>query len=854
MFVTRQYRLDAISIRSRLWVALALLALSTMLVGGVAWLTLDETDHELENLHSQTLAGVATAIRLSTRSADMASSAPFLLNFGSVERIRQEGEVLVAAISESIDRWKSASQAPSSETVISTVFSDAMIAMRQSIRELIEVAITLEMAQENVVRVNTVTTALRDRISNKIEDSNVDRNIRLNWISLQFIANTSISAGYSRNHLDLGEIKRSYNKRIREIRASRLTAEQELLLQDIRTSSEGVGGIFSLRSQELKLTLVAKNALFLIRQNANAITDLTGTFAREAEEHLSLRRKETVAAINFAKSTILILGVVSIVLAACSAFHVASYVTGNISRVASAMKRLAEGDRKSTLPRSFRKRDEIGDLFRSFRTFRANALRLDRSNSQLHQRNALLEKVFNNMSDGVAVTDETGKIRYLNQKFSQVLGNDGDLFARGTICDALRTYGILREPDTDLDVHFQGSAELRSGDGQVLTLRANQLPENGRVWLLTDITESRKVDERLNQIRRIEALGKVTGEVAHDFGNILSSISTNLHLLETRDDAQNAACVRTRIANAVEIGTSLTQRLLAFAKKQQLVPEIVELNSLVEGVLDLISIGLKDGVQLETDCGREPVYVKADPGQLESAIFNLCLNANQAISETGEIRVKVHVDMPASASITVADNGSGMDEVTLTQAMEPFFTSRDDGEGTGLGLSMVYGFIKQTGGDIKIKSQLGKGTSVQISLPICSPPVTERWTNDRVMRALVIDDDSHILKSIGRDLEQLSFSTTLAASFDSARKALAENAPFDLVCTDLQLENGTSGWDLAEQALKANMSTHVCVISGRLPGHHPILTGYPSRVTCFSKPASFEDIQKLNIRLRASQN
>ncbi len=370
----------------------------------------------------------------------------------------------------------------------------------------------------------------------------------------------------------------------------------------------------------------------------------------------------------------------------------------------------------------------------------------------------------------------------------------------------------------------------------------NRLPGGGRVWFLTDVTERRKMDERLNQIRKIEALGKVTGEVAHDFGNILSTISTNVFLLEKERSSLAVEQVRQRIANAVEIGTSLTERLLAFARKQHLAPEIVELNALVEGLVDLISVGLKDGVCLRTELARQPVHVQADPGQLESAILNLCLNANQAIAETGRICIGIRKGAPDTVTITVSDNGNGMDEITLSHAMEPFFSARSDGQGTGLGLSMVYGFIKQTGGDMQIVSRSGEGTSVELSLPTCDPAEMERARPGALRTALVVDDDSRILNDIAADLADLSFEVTQAASYAEGMALLSTNTPYDLVSTDIHLEEDKSGWHLAEEALKRSETTRVLVISGRLPSTHPLLQHEGDRISCLSKPVTRQNL------------
>lgn len=849
--MTGRHLFKAVSIRTRLWTALTLLALSTMMVGVVAWFTLNEADNELENLHRQTLAGVASAMQLSNRSSDMATSAPFLLNLGSTERMKKEGAALLEVIDNSIANWDHTAASLQTQTGLSTEFAEALVAMRSSIQDLIGTATELEFAQDRVLQTNRVTTNLRDRTASPIESTSNAGEARLNWLTLQSIANASLAAGYSRNHLSLGENRRSYNQQIRQMQQGSLTPQQTEVLGEIRKNSEGKNGIFELRRQELKLALSAQNALFRIRRNANIMTDLTSAFAQEAEDYLTSRRQETLAGITFAKSVILFFGGASIILALSSAIYFSSYVAANINRVATAMTRLAAGDRKSTLPRRFVNKDEIGDLFRSFRTFRANALRLDRSNLQLHQRNALLEKVFNNMTDGVAVTDDTGRIRYFNDNFSQLLRISAEDCAGAEIRTVLTGSFSVEIPESTLDAGFRGTAELRRLDGQILNARANRLPDNGRVWLLTDVTESRQLDDRLNQIRRIEALGKVTGEVAHDFGNILSTVSTNLHLLDDKRDSKTADLIRNRIANAVEIGASLTQRLLAFAKKQQLVPETVELNSLVEGVADLVSVGLKDNVSLEIKKFASPIFVKVDPGQLESAIFNLCLNSNQAIADEGTIQIEVGTENSDNATITVSDTGAGMDEVTLAHAMEPFFTTRSDDEGTGLGLSMVYGFMKQTGGDIKIASRPNEGTRVKLSLRLCAEQPNRGLAKTAPLKALVVDDDRLTLEGIAQELEKHAFVVTRSETYSKGKELLLSETPYDLLVTDIQLEDNKLGWDLAEMALTGSPDTHVLVISGRLPRQHRLLNDFGPRISSIEKPVSLLTLVDIASRIHA---
>lgn len=167
---------------------------------------------------------------------------------------------------------------------------------------------------------------------------------------------------------------------------------------------------------------------------------------------------------------------------------------------------------------------------------------------------------------------------------------------------------------------LSGACDLVSQDGQVLEIRASKLPDDSRVWLVADVTEQRRMSGRLQQIDRIETLGKVAGDTAHDFANVLSTIRTHAHLLETWQDEKAASSLRA-IGNAVDFGTSMTDRLLAFARKQSLTPELVDLNALVAGMTDLVEISLKPEVTLDVSLSKTSLNVLVDPGQLESALL-----------------------------------------------------------------------------------------------------------------------------------------------------------------------------------------------------------------------------------------
>lgn len=820
-----------LTVRGRLLAALALLTVATLGVGTMAWLALDQATGRVDRLHRETIAAVDAALTLSRQAAGVATRAPYLLEIDSPFRIAQEGALaqdVIDSIARGLDHG---------DTLRLTLGD-----MRLAIDELVEHMQARARLRDGALRLNAELAQSERRFASFAATNDASLEERQDWFTLQRAAAALLGAGRAENLISVGEYQREYHRLGFHLDNTDLvyglTERQRL-----RAIAEGRTGLFELRRLELTREIRAKATLVRIRDGAAQLIAQAEQTTAAAQAVIAAERTDTTSAISLQKSIILFVGIGSGALALSAALYVSGYVTGNLRAVSGAMRRLAAGDRSIRLPRGDDAHDEIGDLFRSFRTFRANALRLDRSNRQLHQRNALLEKMFANMTDGVAETDETGRIRYANPNVFSMLHIDRERRGQGDISSLFSASHFATSTHAGaLDASFRGATELRGEDRQIIELRVNRLPDNGAVWLFTDVTERRKLDERLNQIQRIEALGKVAGEVAHDFGNVLSTISTNLFLLEKPRAPDEAHSLLQRIGNAVDIGTSLTQRLLAFARKQQLAPETVELGSLVEGLADLISVGLKEGVSLVTEPVPSPIYVKADPGQLESAILNLCLNSSQAIEGEGSIRISVALENQTNASVTVTDTGIGMDEATRIQALEPFFSARADGIGTGLGLSMVYGFMKQTGGDLRIVSELGKGTSIRLNLPTCVAPRAAPVHARAGPRTLVIDDERVVLNALAADLEHLSHSVTRAASYTEAQRILDESPPFDLVCTDIQLDDGRLGWDLARAALDASPRTRVIIVSGRMPKWHPLFAEHSGRVGCLRKPVTIDDL------------
>jgi PAS domain S-box-containing protein len=366
-----------------------------------------------------------------------------------------------------------------------------------------------------------------------------------------------------------------------------------------------------------------------------------------------------------------------------------------------------------------------------------------------------------------------------------------------------------------------------------------------------DFTERRQAQlaleqarEALFQAQKMEAIGQLTGGVAHDFNNLLMAILGSLELVRKR--LPNDPKITPLIDNAVlagKRGASLTQRMLMFARRQPLNPEPTDLVLLLNGMRELFQRSIGPDIRIEMRFPIALPLVRADPNQLESAVLNLCLNARDAMPDGGLITISgeeaQHEQMTGRCVLlSVKDNGAGMDDDTLARASEPFFTTKGIGKGTGLGLAMVKGFVEQSGGRLLIRSEVGKGTTVELWLPIAenaSQSVRVEDDEDEPINieplvVLAVDDDPLVLMNASAMLEDLGHTVVTATSGAEAVEVLDRIAKVDLLITDQAMPNMT-GLQLA--AVVEEQWPEVPII---------IATGYDEMAT--SAHGRFEKLRK----------
>ena len=334
---------------------------------------------------------------------------------------------------------------------------------------------------------------------------------------------------------------------------------------------------------------------------------------------------------------------------------------------------------------------------------------------------------------------------------------------------------------------------------------------------VTERTEElRSKDEALRQAQKMEAVGQLTGGVAHDFNNLIQIIIANIELIQRKFPLQSGQVSRylNHAMGGAQRAAALTQRLLAFSRRQALSPRTVDVNLLVSGMSELIHRSLGEMISIETVRGVGVWSVEADANQLEAAILNLAVNARDSMVNGGRLTIETanaHIDDVYAAAnlevtpgqyvvISISDTGVGMDAETATRAFEPFFTTKPVGQGTGLGLSQVYGFVKQSGGHIKIYSEVGQGTTVKIYLPrlmqdadVPEPQDSPVPEGDRKETILVVEDDESVRVVSVEALRELGYNVLNVADGPSALRIVERDQRIDLLFTDVVLPGGMSG-------------------------------------------------------------
>ena len=828
-------------VRTRLLAAFLLLLGATVLLTAMGWVGVRRMQGALAGVEEDLLPRISQALELSERAAQLASTAPKLgdsLSRTELDAHRHSVETLLAQIG----------QASSSLREPTPQLRRVIDRLQESVHK--DLPALIELSRQKLQSQAQLEDELGrlDRLGQALHASHpdarpVDPRISSLWSTLVLGAAVSDPATIGRLEADAEALLIS--ARSRAALATLPAAEARELV----TLTEGADSVLACRQGLINLDAQIDYLVTVTRANADDLGEETSRYVAQLRLAAADRSERVRLAARAGEALMLALTVLCIAIGLGATRYVRRLV-GEIETITNVMSRLAHGDTAQPTPATARP-DELGELARSFEVFRDNLLAKQQLVRDLHAQRELLEAVHDNLTDGLAVFDSEGRLLLWNARLEEMLGRQGVSPSAGsTPTDLLAAFPagttwVGQDRQNRLGLHqlpprawvTADHLELRGTDGQVLDLRSCAMPGGGTVTLVTDLSARRAIESQLQQAQKLEVLGQLTGGVAHDFNNYLGTILGNLALLEASVAGDGGAQVQwQRVRRAATSAAGLTRRLLAFARRQPLDAEDVLLDEMVEEMRDLIEYSAGDLVTLELDLavGAQPVHV--DRGQLENALLNLVMNSAAAMPEGGVLTVATRgVGAPAEAAgtppppmieLSVTDTGIGMTEVQSAKAFEPFFSTRPAGEGSGLGLSIVYGFVRQTGGEIELHSQPGQGTRVALRFPVVPPHARRPALAPASMAALaplpglvvlLVEDDEAFRATLSDQLRQLDVRVHAVQSAEAAVDALAGGLAVHAMVSDIRLGQGVSGIVLARSVRARWPALPVLLMSGEVP-------------------------------------
>lgn len=800
------------SVRSRLLLAFTVIFASTMMLAVVGWIGMRDTEVALRDFQSHVLPDVARSLELSQRTAAIAAMAPYVAESTRPFQLQSEAQELLSRVAEA---ERLAAELPG-EPPRDLDVAPALAALKASITELIEVTRKDLFLQEDLREYFYRLTSASEETPPPGDRETVSAILRDLMTAIEVSNPEMLTLLRARVVEHAARIDR---RNLASTRVANL----------VRDNLEGPDNVFVLRARQFELR---ERKAFLVsraRAEAERLGERVDAYVHNARSDVDLRGESVTRAVRSGSLGIAILTLVCIAVAALG-IRVVVRLVGSLGGITEVMSRLAQGDTEQSTPETAR-RDELGALARAFEVFRDNARAVRRMANDIREQGKLLSSVLESMKDGLSVFDRDGRLIIWNPQYPVLLDLSPHAVRHGMTLEQIQALlaGKMRDADaTEQLAEFNQARqelayrfELPFADGRVIEVRSNPLPDGGFVTLYSDLTERRAFEAKRRQAQKLEVLGQLTGGVAHDFNNLLAAVTGNLYLLEQESDlSERGRRFAARASSAAERGATLTRRLLAFARLQPLSPSAVDVDAFIRDLADLIeySVGENVSVELDLDAGGACAWV--DRGQLENALLNLAINARDAMPDGGTVRLISRYESAGDlVSIEVADTGQGMSAETRDRVFEPFFTTKT-GSGSGLGLSIVYGFVKQSGGDVQITSAPGRGTSFLLHLPACEHAPEEGPAQPVApvarQRLLLVEDNPDVRAALADLLASAGHQVTVAASAEEALAILAQ-APQTVVLSDVDLDGQTHGVTLMRRIAEAHPTLPRLLMSGLPP-------------------------------------
>jgi signal transduction histidine kinase/HAMP domain-containing protein len=834
------------SVRAKLIVTFLVLFGITLAVVVVGVLGMRANQNALDEYEANVVPEIARALELSDKVAQLAAVAPSMMSTDSPDLLHSDSELLHGLLGDirrlSPGFGKAAGPAEKAGDRLAVI--DDLDAIDQDLARLLLVSGRQQQLKAELSELRAATDGIGDSIAR--QKGLIARQAPT---LLEIWARTT-GALQATNAAELGSAESDNEALWLRVRERGEDRSQRALAETLQRLDGGARNVFAVRREFLSSEAQTSYLVTLLRGHADHLSGKSARYVERLRQIASERSDKVRKVAVSSQSGLLLLAVAGVGVALLGVAYV-SRILHKLQAMTRVMTRLAKGITSDAMP-SMHRPDEIGELARAFEVFRTNLIEKEQLTQGLEAQRRLQESVLNSMNDGVSVHDTQGGLVAWNPTFAKLLGIDASALRAGLPLVALREalarparwHQVSTETATHTSdgVRVAASAELHLSDRRTLEFHCQPLPDGGWVSVCRDLTSRRAVEAELRQAQKMEVLGQLTGGVAHDFNNFLVPILGNLELLLPRLDGQrDTQTMAERARHAAERASRLTRRLLAFARRQPLQAERVSVRAMLAEMLDLVEYSAGQRVIVVLEPGADTMWVNVDRGQLENAVLNLTLNSAAAMPDGGTLTLSAHREPasdatgdPATIVLSVTDTGCGIASVLLDKVIEPFFTTKAAGEGSGLGLSSVYGFVRQSGGDLRIHSEVGRGTRIELRLPDSGPPVVRpamrhggpasgrvRQTQARRgARVLVVDDDAEVRDTAVSQFEALGAQADAVADGDAALRWLAEHGPVELVLSDISLGASGSGIAFAARLAERWPAQRVALTSGLPPEMH----------------------------------
>jgi signal transduction histidine kinase/HAMP domain-containing protein len=835
-------RLRGDRLRSRLMGAFLALFVGALALAGVGLWGMQRTQSELRAYETEVLPQIGRSLEIAERISRLAATAPNLAESRNAETLKSNADVARSLLDEIRQRSSMADARGKLAARVGPLIERG----QGDFNQLTELTEARQRLRDELLR----RTESLEQIGTVLRATHEDEQTALLaqlWSSLVLATQTSSATTLGRIEADAESLLSAAHQR------GAFAGSAQALANQLQALASGKDSVLALRRQLLELDNRSDALVALTRSNADLLSDIVSADVAQLRDVTQTRSALVRAALASGKTGLLLLASICLLVSAASAWYVHRLVQ-QMERITGVMSRLAAGDTTQETPAT-RRRDEIGALARTFEVFRDNLIAKQQLVAELRGQGELLAAVHNSMNDGLAVFDADRGLRLWNPALRQMLQQHGLALELGEpperLLAQLPPEAAWRLPgeaewhafDPALVPPFAPAThvELRLPGQRVYDLRSHAMPGGGAVATITDLTERRAMETQLQHALRLDMLGRLTGGVAHDFHNHLGTIVGNLGLLQQHAQLDEADAARlARAQRAAERATALTRRLLAFARRQPLQAEWVDVDSMIEEMADLIEYSAGASVQLELalDSGGAGVYL--DRSQLENALLNLVINSSAAMPGGGRLSVATRRERGSEAArdevvIEVADTGCGIPEALLDKVFEPFFTTKQgetgqgQGEGSGLGLSIVHGFVHQSGGRVLLHSRVGEGTRVTLRFPVAdvrmqgtapaliAPSAVEAAQPvdaPPALQVLLVDDDDAFRATVTDMLRGLGHRVQAVATPAEALAELAAGPAPDLLLSDVRLAAGEDGRVLARQVAALHPELPIGLMSG----------------------------------------